>query len=482
VSKDNSGRGAIFLVPLIAFILLLLTVGGIVISAFLGIINIERPGFINVASVVGFIVLCILGISSYRFYFLLLPFILLAYPAATNDFFPSVYLGKPYELGASLFPFITHIDIYLLVGVIKKYLDQGGKLQIQASPLVIVVLVFFLLSTLSNIVFVDNSHLFALLICGLFPVRYMVLLIMLISNHEIEKFERPIITGLIFSIFFLLLESSINTYIHHEEMLNSGTLAANTFANITAAVMIFVIYLRRQGYRINFLLYGSLLFTGGLIILLTETRMAILAGIASFFLIQMLLFRWYKTFFIGLTLGILVIIVYNSIDVPDRYSVSFMLSKISFNGFSTNIFKMISIERSWETSSIYSRLMLYQTAIDMLRENPVWGIGYGTFNYLKTDFGFDIYVLIDAHNGYLNTLAQMGLTSVFFLYFIYASAFFNFKKIHTPGYLKYLFVLNFTLAIADFSNAGIYKPSVFALLAFSSLVVMRLVQRQKEAP
>jgi O-antigen ligase len=115
----------------------------------------------------------------------------------------------------------------------------------------------------------------------------------------------------------------------------------------------------------------------------------------------------------------------------------------------------------------------------MFLENFFFGIGYGAFNLEKGDYGFNIRVLIDAHNGYLNTLAQMGISSIPFLYFIYLYPYVKYKGIREHSYLKLLFVINITMAIADLSNAGIYKYSVFAMLAFNSIVLMTLSRASK---
>ena len=107
----------------------------------------------------------------------------------------------------------------------------------------------------------------------------------------------------------------------------------------------------------------------------------------------------------------------------------------------------------------------------------VWGTGYGTFNYLKGQYGFKDLILIDAHNGYLNTLAQLGFSAVFFLYLIYLYPILNFKEVQDKTFLACLAFINLTMAICDLSNAGIYKSPAFALLAFNA-VVMSMLKRQ----
>lgn len=465
-----------FFVILISFLVTVITAVGIFILGIKDQIHFENPTIISYGSLVLFIVLCLISIHSDSWYFFLLPFIFLAYPAAVNDFAPGVLLGV--EPDPTIFPLLTHIDVFLILGIVKQ-LHHNKKLRIQASLLIITTLYLFFGSSLINIFQSDNMFLVSLLLAGLFPLRFLILIVLLVSNSQVPRFERQIINGLVVSVLFLLLESYINTKINHEEVLTSGSLAANTFGNAMAAIMVFFIFLKRNRYRIGFAKFILVIVACGTIIILTETRMAIVAAIISFIIIQWLYYSFLKSFLIVSLLAVAGIAIYLNIDVPKRYSISELSSKITFNYLSWDPLQMFSIERTAETSSIYTRLKLYRTAINMTAENPYFGTGYGTFNYLKNEYGFDEMVLLDAHNGYLNTLSQMGLSAIFLLYFIYFFPLLSYSKIQDKGFLKYLFVINITLAIADVSNAGIYKYSVFALLAFNSILLSSLRSASK---
>lgn len=458
----------------------------LLVFPFIGIANtllfdqliVASPGLISTASLILFVILCVLALTNDKIYFLILPFILLAFPAAVNDFFPSIYLGSEYEYGAAAFPFFTHIDIFLFLGLLRKFSEIRIS-RLHVPTIVIVVVCLFFLSSLVNLIMSDDAHRTGLLIHGLYPLRYFILLLIIISSTDIERFEKQIIYSLIFSILFLIVEASINSKINHTEVMASGSLGSNTFANIVSGILVFFIYLKRNGYKKFNFFFIPVLVSCVLIILLTETRIAIVAGVASYLLIQVYHYKFYRSLIVIVATFLLAIIVYSNIEVPDRYSIAKLSSKIKFNQLSWNPSEMFEVERSHETSSIYSRLKLYDAAFKMIEENPFLGTGYGTFNYVKHEYGFDEQILIDAHNGYLNTLAQLGLSGFFFIYFFYFKPFFSLKRIKTQSFLRFLFIINITMAIADLTNAGIYKHSVFAILAFNAVIILILEKQSK---
>ena len=456
---------------LLGCIIIAATIVGILLSFLFDKAVFEAPGLINTFSVVLFFGFCLFALASTRMYFFLLPFVFIAFPAAVNDFMPSVYIGSPDELGAAPFPLITHIDLFLLLGLIKW--SFNNKVMVRSNALLTLIILFFLLSFVTNISFTDlNKNL--ILISGLFPIRYILLILILLSNYDIREYEKPIIYGLVSSVFFLLLESLINTRVSGTEQLTSGTLGANTFANTVTGLLLFFVFLKSSKFRISLTILVPLVVSCCVIIILTETRIAVVAGLLSYLFVKSKRYKPITSFLIVCFLTGSFLLIYNLVDVPERYSFQSVASRIHFNYFSWNPLEMFSIDLATETRTIHTRFLLFGSAINMFFENFFFGIGYGAFNLEKGDYGFNIRVLIDAHNGYLNTLAQMGIFSIPFLYFAYFYPYTLYKRIREHSYLKLLFIINITLAIADLSNAGIYKYSVFALLAFNSIVLMTL--------
>jgi len=467
------------LLVIISTVVTVITISAIALSVYFGQAHFEKLGLINFASVVLFVVFCLFSLSSTKLYFFFLPFIFIAFPAAVNDFFPSILLGHPDEIGASAFPLITHIDFFLLLGIVKAGI--ANRLYIRSNLLLVTVSFLFLMSFAVNILETSELQGALLLAAGLFPLRYLLLIVVLLSNYDIKPYERQIIFSLVAAVFFLFVESLVNTAVSKNEALVSGTLGANTFANVIVSILMFFLFVKRKNFPINNLLFLALVACSILIILMTGTRIAIVAGIITFFLLQAYLFNWYKTVLVLIWVGIMAIGVYNFIEVPERYSFTYLSSKIHLNVEATEPANVVFVEASEETNSFRTRLRLYGTALYMLIKNPVWGTGYGTFNYLKGEYGFKDLVLIDAHNGYLNTLAQLGFSSVFLLYFVYFYPILNFREFQAQTFLSSLAIINLTMAVCDISNAGIYKPPVFALLAFNAVLISMFKKENSSA-
>jgi O-antigen ligase len=86
----------------------------------------------------------------------------------------------------------------------------------------------------------------------------------------------------------------------------------------------------------------------------------------------------------------------------------------------TSDFSESSIEDSLEPSAA-RRVDIWKTAIEMIKDQPLWGFGYGTFPYVLGSYnGF--LAGKDAHNSYIIIAAEMGipaLLSFLFIVFIF---------------------------------------------------------------
>ena len=75
---------------------------------------------LSIVSTFLFISITFLGLISDRNYLFFLPFMLLAMPSPVDDIFPSICLTSANDAREIFFPLFTHIDIYLLVGILRK--------------------------------------------------------------------------------------------------------------------------------------------------------------------------------------------------------------------------------------------------------------------------------------------------------------------------------------------------------------------------
>ena len=144
-------------------------------------------------------------------------------PAPVDDFFLSVLLTSVYDVKQIYFPIITHIDIYLALGIFRKIILVKPRIYKGGFLLpILLLLMFFVL--LSNLLFSLDYWDFYLLLAHTYHFRYLLLLLILSYYYNFSKYENPIIYGIILAIALVFSESLINTYILEAERLVSGTL------------------------------------------------------------------------------------------------------------------------------------------------------------------------------------------------------------------------------------------------------------------
>ncbi len=434
-------------------------------------------------SLVLFIVLTCFSLLSERIYFSFLIFVVFAFPAPVNDFFPGVYMGDFREQGAAIFPFFTHVDIFLLAGVLKGIL-LNKSVSFTKPRLLLFTLSCLFLSFLFNFFKETRTEETLLLVQGTYQIRYLIELFLLLALHDVIRFRNNILIGFMLSVAFLLAEAIIFTIKSHLPALSSGSLANNTFASIIAAILLFLLVIRRS-YKFSLFyrqLFSITIFLAVCIVIATGARMAILAFVVSYFLYAYMRDRkrsnLSKTlYWIFAIIIFLAAVSFASGFLPKRYNPKTIIDRIHFSELSTDLTQTIRIERSWETNSLITRLQLYTTSIKMFMEHPVEGIGAGRWNLYKNEYGFPEFLLIDSHNGYLSVLSQYGLLGIPLIYFIYIFPIVRIYRLRNNKEMPFLFFLaliNFYISISDLSNSGIFKHQIFALLAFNSLCLLQI--------
>lgn len=461
-------------------VILLFAVVGVIYAFTSGNLYFDHINAIAIGAFLFFVVLCVLGWISTKLYFTFLLFQIIAFPSIVDNFIPGVYFGDRNELGTSIFPFFTHIDIYFLLGIIKGIVKKNRIIFYSNNLLIISVLVLFLSSAI-NLFYSKDSLDFLLVIVGFFHLRYLIWAFLLFSFLDFSMYQKQLLNGLIISVLFLFFEAMINTHINGLERMTSGTLGNNSFGNVIACITVYFIFMLKTPVSKQYKILLYLCITVGIVtVLLTGTRMALLAGTILFFIVYYYYNKKYFLriiYFLFFILGIGLIVVSTGIYkkvVPKRYDIEYLISKIHFN-MPGNGKDIIEIENFGETRSFLTRLKLYTTSFNMISQNPFLGIGSMRWNYHKNVYGFKDKVLLDSHNGYLAIVSQFGLLSLFFIYFVY---FYPFKllknRLHQKNIHPFMFIgiISLGMAVCDFSNAGIYKHQIFALLCLNIVLLL----------
>lgn len=452
----------------------------------LGKISFFEIGSLTLPSLGLFIVICFLAIWKSSYYFLFLVFIILAFPAPIDDLFPSVPLTNFDDKTQVLFPMITRIDLYLILGIMLKFLKRPFQFKVINFTLTLKLLLLLLLFVfVANIFKSKDLWDFNLLLAYSFHIRYLILFLILVQLYDIKVYQKQLILGFAISLFFLYFEAQINTYMRSSARLLSGSLSLNTFANISAAIGLYMVFLLRFR-QVNKLLGALTIIISLLIILGSETRGAVLTLILSYFLVYLLLnhrkivLNFLKVF--GGVVIVAAIYIYGSNKdlIPERYSYQELSKMINIDFSKSSLTKIIDVKSSKETSSIKSRIDLFESSLNMVSENHLTGIGAGRWNRYKNEYSTNRVipkVLLDSHNDYLALIAQYGiLCGIILAWAVFFYPFYLYFKrdIKNNGALSYLFVINFAMGVAAISNAGFFKHQVSALLLLSLCIAHKL--------
>jgi len=492
ITVNSIGENIFFTVLSVVFLLAIYIYSfGISLFGELGEIAPLTLGNLTIPSIILFVLICILSTWMTKFYFIFLIFVILAFPSPIDDIFPGVYITNPDDKIQVAFPLVTRIDVYLLLGIIIGILKNKLKLNTIRLNLVIKLFlitysIVYLLNLLTSNDIIDLNQ----LVAYSFHIRYFILFLILLSLYDIRKYEQEIVLSFVISIVFLYIEAQLNTHMKGLDRLTSGSLSLNTFANISAAILVYITYLFKNNL-VNKSKGITIFVIVSLILLSSGTRGAILTLFISFFFLYLLSnLRRLGINIIKIMLALIVITIgyvelSNKGHIPERYSYEVISKKIDIDLSKEQFADIVQVERTQETSSIKSRVDLFDSSINMIIENPLTGIGAGRWNRYKNNYSTHnniVKVLLDPHNDYLALMSQYGIIlGLFFALIIFAYPFFIFLKIKrkNSGKLKFLYVVNITMGLAAMSNAGFFKHQVAAVLLFCLCVLLQLNQDYK---
>lgn len=465
-------------------VIFLMTFLGLIWGAITNELFFDKINFIAISSFFVFVGICVISLASTNLYFVFLIFQIIAFPATIDNLIPGTYFGDQTELNASITPLFTHIDLFILLGIIKGVIKRNKLILVNSRLLTLSVLILFA-SSFVNIFYSRNTQDFLLIISGFMHLRYLIGIYLLFSIYDPGNYSKQILNGFVISVIFLFIEALIFTKINGVDRLTSGTLGNNSFGNIIACITIYFIFVSKLKISYSYQVILSITIAIGIItVVLSQTRMALISGFVLFIIGTFYHSR--KSFVAVLYLMLIFFVIVSSVmfssvyetDLAKRFDIVRVVSKIHLSlPWSDN--NMIEIEPSVETASLLTRLKLYDTSTNMIVDNPIFGIGSMRWDYYKGEYGFEEEILLDTHNGYLAVISQFGIFAITFIYLIYL---WPIKILKNKSILRdsnvYLALITLGMAICDLSNAGIYKHQIFALLSLNVIVLIHTANRK----
>ena len=109
--------------------------------------NVNTLSIISSILFIAIVLLALLSDSNYLFF---LPFQLLAMPSSVDDMFMSISLTALTDSRKIFFPLFTHIDIYLILGILRKVIVVRPKI-ILNNFFITMTLVVLLLGIIVNL-------------------------------------------------------------------------------------------------------------------------------------------------------------------------------------------------------------------------------------------------------------------------------------------------------------------------------------------
>ena len=441
--------------------------------------------WITLASLVYFGGLCVLGVWKEKFFWFLLPFVIMTVPNAINSVLPGIMLAPSGSRGNASAAFFSHIDVYLilfflrtaLAGKFSDHYIRANSLLIWAAGLAALTL---LLKTLTELI-VGNDPIYVL--NGAFQFRYLILLLLISQSLMLIKHEKALIHGLVLAVPFLIIEAFVSTRVSGANLFGefmSGNFASNVFGNFLAFLGILFLGFYKLKYidRRILLPIMAVLFVA---LVATGVRGAILSFVVGLFVLRFIggLGKASFSAFICL-LALFILAISLNENVWFAFVAMFEVINYFFLIAETGYFPT-ELRINATNSSMVTRFVLWIGTCDMFLQNWLLGVGTGSYNFLKEAHGIPFKVLLDPHNDYLNLLVSFGLpTGMLYLtslYFLPILSTFSTKSVFA---FNPYFIAVSCLAISSLTNANTSKHQVAAIVIIVVILGNQLRLRNRK--
>lgn len=414
------------------------------------------------ASALYYVALSAIALTARPYYWAVLPLIVLSVPNAVNDLLPSALMGPEVpSIDTPAFPLFTHIDIFLLLGILRygdffasKRILITGFLFLSASILV-------LSNYLTGAWHTDGIY-------GLYQLRYAIFLYVAFTQIGFNHAHRPFVFGLAIAMTVTLIETIAYSYLTEPPgHLLSGNLGKNPLGHVGAATFCFFFFLRSPNapsyFRFVALGITAFLMAG------SGTRFSI---VSAFFAITMTYLlrsnlspKKISMALIGTLVGFALLST-----TPQGASIAQGVARVS-----ESISAPDYIERTPESSSMVTRLHVWQGTIDMASAHWLVGVGPGNWSFMKRDFHIPYDGLLDPHNDFLNFIVSYGIFfgGVFYLTILVVPLLAARHAAFHQGdsFLQAAFASVLCIALTGLTNATLWKHSVFALTSTFALAL-----------
>ena len=421
--------------------------------------------WISLFSLVYFFGLMVFSFGSIRRYCFATPLVILTVPNAVNSYFPAIFLGPLTDMTNATFPFVTHIDVFLIYGLANLTLSKIGSLtyyQERIAVFVVAMTAFYLLAVVATF-FISGD--ITRYLNNAFHIRYLALFYLLHSVFITRPNREIFLKGIIIAMPVVLVESCVTSLLNGYSFygsFSSGNFANNVLGHLLALVTILLIFARNHEYS-STLFSDFVIFLVFIGMLLSGVRGAYLSFVLCL-LCTYVLTRWSfrnVVIFFAISTIFILLTISRFIDIDYWKDFIYAVTYIFENGFDAHAIKIDPT-----TTSIFTRVTLWIATAKMYFDNPYFGVGFAEWNMIKAEYGVPFQMLLDPHNDYLFYLVSYGsVVGLGFLWFIYLKPIIYFIKKSSNSFVAnpYYYAL-FGFCFSGLTNANTSKHQVFALV------------------
>jgi len=425
---------------------------------------------ISLAATPYFMVLTLVALMRERWYWVIMPIVFMTTPNAINDIFPSFYMSNEETNDTPSFSFITHVDVFLILGLLR-YVSSTRSVQIRIPGILVTAallagwMTFMLLQGI-------HSELLGATLTGLFQLRYFIMLMLLFLFASPHRYMSTILLSMLWTTILVAIEAAAYTQIYGLDRLTSGNFGTNSLGHLLAAMAVISL---ASGRLLDVRIKIAFFLATTALIAFTETRFSLVAMLLGFGTMLYLSTESATrkiAALMALTFLIASFILFTSPGQSILTGLSFVMGNLS---------DLSELPHTEESSSMITRLYMWVQTTFMILDHWISGLGPGQWAFQKEAYNIPFLGVLDPHNDLLVYAVSYGFPGLIFFFIIFILPLWRAYKArniamrttdHTGDSLIMLSSFLLIMLIAGLTNAVTFKHQIAALVYFSSIAIL----------
>lgn len=425
---------------------------------------------ISITAAAYFLTLTLVALIREKWYWAILPIVIMTTPNAINDILPSFYMSKEGAVDTPSFSLITHIDAFLISGLLR-YSSLTRSIKIRSTGILVTAALLAGWVTFMLLLGI-HSELLGATLTGLFQLRYFIMLMLLFMLATPHRHMSTLLLSMLGATILVAVEAAAYTQINGLERLTSGNFGTNPLGHLLAAMTVAAL---ASGRLLDMRLKIAFFLMATVLIAFNETRfsfVAMLLGIGAMLYISTESATKKLTALIALTF----LVATFTLFTPPGQSILAGLSSVL-----TNLSDLNELPRTEESSSMITRLYMWVQTTSMILDHWISGLGPGQWAFHKEAYDIPFPGILDPHSDLLVYVVSYGFPGLIFFFIIFILPLWRAYKArniamrttdHTGDSLIMLSSFVLTMLIAGLTNAVTWKHQIAALVYLSSIALL----------